>query len=63
MNCRFFLVYGEPGSPSAFRFMIDLRMDWGEAEKKNIHMDSVKITSWNTWNMPDVLLSEVTKKQ
>lgn len=32
MKCRFFLVEGEPGSPSAFRFIMDLREDWGEAE-------------------------------
>lgn len=25
MNCRFFFVEGEPGSPSAFRFIMDLR--------------------------------------
>ncbi len=25
INCRFFLVEGDPGSPSAFRFIIDLR--------------------------------------
>lgn len=34
MNCRFFFVEGDPGSPSAFRFIMDLREDWGdEAEK------------------------------
>lgn len=40
INCRFFLVVGEPGSPSAFRFIIDLRVDWGEAEEKRrpIHL-------------------------
>lgn len=30
MNCRFFLVEGDPGSPSAFRFMMDLREEAGK---------------------------------
>lgn len=34
MNCRFFLVEGDPGSPSAFRFMMDLREDGGEEAGK-----------------------------
>lgn len=35
MNWRFFLVEGEPGSPSALRFMIDLKQDWGDEAKKD----------------------------
>ena len=31
MNWRFFFKEGDPGSPSAFRFIIDLRDNWGEA--------------------------------
>lgn len=30
MNCRFFFVVGDPGSPSAFRFIMDLREDCGD---------------------------------
>lgn len=33
MNCRFFFVEGDPGSPSAFRFMMD-RSDCGDAAGK-----------------------------
>lgn len=36
MNCRFFLVEGDPGSPSAFRFMMDLREEAG----KDVHGSS-----------------------
>lgn len=36
MNCRFFFVEGDPGSPSALRFIMDLREDCGdEAGKEN----------------------------
>lgn len=34
MNCRFFFVEGDPGSPSAFRFMMDLREDGGDEAGK-----------------------------
>lgn len=40
MNCRFFLVEGDPGSPSAFRFMIDLREDSGDVAAKDVHGSS-----------------------
>lgn len=39
INCRFFFVEGDPGSPCAFRFMIDLRDcgdDAGKDFKKKI---------------------------
>lgn len=35
MNCRFFFVEGDPGSPSAFRFIMDLREDCGEEAKRD----------------------------
>lgn len=35
INCRFFFVEGEPGSPSAFRFIIDLRDNWGDEARKD----------------------------
>lgn len=40
MNCRFFFVKGDPGSPSAFRFMIDLREDSGDEAGKDVHGSS-----------------------
>lgn len=40
MNCRFFFVEGDPGSPSAFRFMIDLREASGDVAGKDAHGSS-----------------------
>lgn len=36
INCKFFFVEGDPGSPSAFRFIIDLREDCGDEAGKDI---------------------------
>lgn len=47
MNCRFFFVEGDPGSPSAFRFIMDLREDWGdEAGKDTSDHTYSKNTKW-----------------
>lgn len=35
INCKFFFVEGDPGSPSAFRFIIDLREDCGDEAGKD----------------------------
>lgn len=35
INCKFFFVKGDPGSPSAFRFIIDLREDCGDEAGKD----------------------------
>lgn len=46
MNCKFFFVEGDPGSPSAFRFMME-RRDCGDdagndIKKKNHNSRSLK---------------------
>lgn len=43
MNCRFFFVEGDPGSPSAFRFMIE-RRDCGDDAAKDLKGSQFTVT-------------------
>lgn len=58
INCRFFLVEGDPGSPSAFRFIIDLREDCGDEAGKDTnnhthgHVQTVKEWMFRSVQLP-----------